>query len=143
MIYDRLENAKCYHFPEKFDRVFKFIEEYKGMPVGAYDLGDGVVVQVQKNTLSPREGRMAENHRRYIDLHCMVTGVERVGVSLATDARTARPYNEAGDIEFFETEVDQIPLRPGQFLVLYPQDLHLANIGNGEVTDKLVFKIPV
>ncbi len=92
----------------------------------------------------PEKECIYEAHRKYIDLHYIVSGVERIGTSHIAALTTATPYSSEKDIEFLEGEADgYYDLKPGQFMVCFPNDAHKVAIMKDQPGDiqKVVFKI--
>lgn len=94
----------------------------------------------------PEKDCIYEAHRNYIDLHYIVKGVERIATSQIQALNTEVPYSEEKDIEFLTGEADgYYDLKPGQFLVCFPNDAHKVAIMKDQPApiDKVVFKIAV
>ena len=95
----------------------------------------------------PEEETFFESHRRYLDIHVPLTGVERMDIAHPADlALNLGKSNEAGDFYAYEgdaREKQSIILKPGTFLVAFPEDAHRVKIQAGEksAVTKVVFKI--
>ena len=95
----------------------------------------------------PDENTFYEAHRRYLDIHVVVKGEERLDVaetaSLTIDEERSRPEND------FYAFTDKAPvcqravLRPGSFFVAFPQDAHRCQgqVDGASEVEKVVFKI--
>lgn len=86
--------------------------------------------------------QMLELHHRYIDVHILLEGAERIGWKAVEDLTSeVQPYEEGGDCALYsdapETFVD---LLPGQFVIVYPEDAHAPVIGEGKIR-KLIAKV--
>lgn len=93
-------------------------------------------------TVAPEES-FFEAHRRYLDIHVMLAGEERVDL------------NHPEELELFQAEKDSdfyayrgvarhsVVLRPGAFLVVFPGDAHRikVRVSGPEIVSKAVFKI--
>ena len=91
----------------------------------------------------PLEDTFFEAHRRYLDVHLMVTGEERV--ELASPAGLEL-FEHKDDFYAYRGQAEQsLILRPGSFLVVFPEDAHRIKIQvNGpETVSKVVFKVLV
>lgn len=89
-----------------------------------------------------------ENHNKFIDIHLVIEGVERVLVDDPDLLVRAAEYDEDKDKEFFRSEgilCHRLLLRAGEFAVLYPGEAHLCCLADVEpaVLKKRVYKIPV
>ena len=91
---------------------------------------------------NPAEKQRLEAHRVYADVHVLLEGEETLGWSNTDDLREEdAPYNAEDDIVFFrERPQTFVTMRPGQCLVVYPEDAHAPLIGNGRIR-KLVAKV--
>lgn len=85
-----------------------------------------------------------EAHHKYIDIQLLLSGNERMGWKPLEDASDiTKPYNEETDLVFYAEEADDfVNLKPGQFAVFFPEDLHAPGIGNGKIR-KLIAKVRV
>jgi biofilm protein TabA len=108
---------------------FLLDHDFNKMASGKYSIqGDEIYATVQDwMTSSPKE-RKSENHRKFIDIQYLALGEEEV-VGVARTSERNSPIEERleeGDYALFE-EVEgenEITLRPGMFLVFFPDDLH-------------------
>jgi YhcH/YjgK/YiaL family protein len=85
-----------------------------------------------------------EVHRKYIDIHYVLSGVDRIGWKWRNDCSDSiGMYDNDKDILFYSDKPDNwIELRPGAFAVFYPEDAHAPLAGSGEL-HKLIVKIAV
>lgn len=84
-----------------------------------------------------------EAHRRYLDVHVMVSGCERVDLS---DPAGLTEFTHQGDFWGYHGEAEQsLILKPGDFLVVFPGDAHRLKIKLGDPArvSKVVFKVLV
>ena len=94
------------------------------------------------------ESARLEAHRRYIDVMYMIEGEEIILVK-PTDrvCHVTQPYEAAGDALLAELDGDEtaVRLKPGQFIVLFPQDAHCParQIGKAGNVHKLIGKLAV
>jgi YhcH/YjgK/YiaL family protein len=99
------------------------------MPDGTYPMdGPGacndVRALVQRYTTKlAHEGRW-EAHRTHIDLQFVLTGEEHIGV-VPIGRLTAEPYDAEKDIMWLTGDGDRVTLRPGDFVLLWPEDAHM------------------
>lgn len=111
---------------------------------GTTDLGDDIVVKAETPALMPREKARLEAHRRYIDIHVPIKGVETIGWAPVNGLSYLRqPYDEEKDIEFYgDSAHSLLHVRPGEIAIFFPEDAHAPNIGLGNHR-KLCVKIGV
>ncbi len=112
---------------------------------GSYEVGGlGVIVNAQSTALLPREKVQLEAHKKYIDIHVPLKGVEIIGwASLAGLNYVHQPYDEDTDLAFYgDMATCLLHVHPGQIAIFFPEDAHAPNIGIGNHR-KLCIKIPV
>lgn len=105
--------------------------------------GDALYVTRFDYDTLPLEDTFFEAHRRYLDIHVMLRGAERVDIA-HPDGLTL--FEHSGDFYGYRGDAEQsLVLRPGEFLVVFPGDAHRIKIAAGapEAVSKAVFKILV
>jgi len=85
-----------------------------------------------------------ENHRKNIDIHFVVEGSELIGINLFDNLKPTMEYDEDNDYQLFEGEViETIILNSGDFLLLFPGEVHVTGGGiESTKVKKIVYKIP-
>jgi YhcH/YjgK/YiaL family protein len=148
MVKDLLSLADRYRcLGPRFARAFDYAlaTDFSVMAEGTYPVGgDDVRALVQRYTTKPaHEGRW-EAHRTHIDLQMVVQGEEHIGVA-PLGSLTAEPYDEERDLLWLAGEGDRVTLRPGDFVLLWPQDAHMPGMAINTPVPvlKVVFKIAV
>ena len=89
--------------------------------------GDDLFFFVQSYESNPSNDT-PEAHRKYIDIQCVLSGGEIMGVAPLeemTEEVEARPDN---DIWFYHGATDTVTLLPGRFAVLFPGDAHAPGV---------------
>lgn len=111
---------------------------------GKYEIGGGVFVNSEEPELRPPSDAFLEAHRRYADIHVPISGTERVGLAYtSTLSHPVGEYDADRDIQFFTDSYSQTTeIRPGELLIVFPEDAHAPNIGTG-AHRKLCIKIPL
>jgi len=111
---------------------------------------DGKALYVTRNLFetAPDSETFFEAHRRYLDIHVVVKGAERLEIAhpslLTPDEERSNP---AGDFYAYSGRTDAerqtIVLRPGFFLVAFPDDAHRCRgmLDAPAPVEKVVFKI--
>ena len=91
------------------------------------------------------ENAMWEGHADYGDIHIVLEGHEKIGVSdAAALSATCRKPEE--DFIGYEGPVQAwCPMAPGSILIVFPEDVHLVKVTDGEPShvEKAVFKFKV
>jgi biofilm protein TabA len=148
MILDRYENMRTHKGAlSGFGRIAAFLAgcEPPKLKTGKYPLkGGGIVAVVQSPRQVGMKAARLEAHRKFIDIHYVVSGREIIGHSLLTPAiEPVSRYNPRKDIQFFKnTPQCWLSLDPGMFAVFLPHDLHAPLAGRGDLK-KIVFKIEI
>lgn len=147
MILDKLSAANAYRgIHPRLDGVLDRLNEAFLATVGPETMeleGDKLYVTRFTYETLPREETFFEAHKRYLDVHLMVQGEERV--ELASPGGLTM-FEHQGDFYAYRGEAEQsLVLRPGSFLVVFPEDAHRIKIQvNGPATvSKVVFKVLV
>ena len=147
MIFDRKENINNYKDLGKVYTALKFMAEtdFTKMPLGRYELdGDNIYYMVQNYDTNP-DKTVAEAHKKYIDIQYIVRGREVIAVAPIQSEKTEVEAKEEKDVWFYECETQPLILKDGEFMVLYPSDLHLPGKAVNEPKEvlKVVVKVKV
>lgn len=147
MIIDRIENAALYYpLHPKFKQAFDYIAQIDihTLPVGRHDIDDGMYVLVQEYTTKQKGEGKWEAHRRYIDLQYVVQGVEGMGYANIHHLQQGEYIPEKDFLPLFG-EGNQVELKSGCFVLLFPEDAHMPSMALGESKParKIVLKIAV
>jgi len=95
-------------------------------------------------TAAPEES-FFEAHRKYLDIHIMLSGSERVEIA-PPEKLTEFERTEANDFYAYRGEGDyKLVLSPGDFLVVFPNDAHRIKmrVDGPETVTKVVFKVRI
>ena len=130
--------------PSAYDFI---VNKAEGAAVGKYDLENGVYVSVQKYTTKARSEAKYEAHKKFIDIQMILSGKELIAVSPIEKMTISDEYNEEKDFMLFHhnDECTDYVLEAGDFLILYPQDVHMPGVCVNEKSPvrKIVVKVPV
>ncbi len=150
MIIDTLQNAdKYFGGHPAFEKAFSYIRSLDLMSVemGMQSIdGDRL-----KAIFSNRKGMTAaesvaefECHNRHIDIQFCIDGKEQFGWKPREDCiRENGGYDEAKDLQLYHDTPDMFfQLMNGQFVILFPEDVHAPMIGDREIK-KLVIKVKI
>ena len=91
----------------------------------------------------PQEESFFEAHRRYLDIHIMVEGEERVDMNRPEDLKLS-DAQEGNDFYAYQGESwHSTVLKPGEFLVVFPGDAHRikVQVDGPKTVSKAVFKV--
>lgn len=116
------------------------------LPCGIYEL-DGMRVYANVMSYQTKDAYncMWEAHRRYIDIHYIISGEELIKVS-DLDDMTIKDYIESSDyLKICGSEKYSILMEKGSFLFLMTNEAHKTGCNNEKsvTVKKIVFKISV
>lgn len=146
--FNQLEFAKHYtKHKARWDKAFAYLQQtdLATLPAGKYNIDDSTLLIAVSDGL-PRldDTTNWESHHIYADIHLVISGKERIGVTPISSLQPDAPYNPVRDIIFYghlaKGSYDEA--EPGTFYVFFPQDGHRANIRiGGQVDKKIVIKV--
>ena len=88
--------------------------------------------------------RVLEAHKKYIDIHCVIVGSEKIGYASLVDQVVVKKYDDKYDYALYESESSFIRMNPGMYSIFFPDDLHIAGISDEPATvKKVVMKVRV
>jgi len=148
MIFDKIENIERYSLPQRsFAKMVKFINAYEetSFQEGKFEIDGSELfgIGLTYNTKN-EENCLWEAHRKYIDIHYILEGEEIVHVNDISNMEVSKLYNEGHDYELFNGEKkEELKLKKGSFLILYPNEVHKTSIKNEKsfIVKKNVFKL--
>lgn len=139
MIYGNIAYADRYaSLHPLLPQLFAYVKSHDLLhtPMGkiVFD-GDKLFINNVNPECLSEEKQVLEVHRRYIDVHILLEGKERVGWRNTDDCKdVAHPYDEAGDFAtFFDKPTTYIDMMPNNFLIVFPEDAHAPIIGSGRI----------
>lgn len=152
MIVDRLDHFGLYLLSEeKYVVSCNFLKSLSVFPreEGKYILlgDDDVYASVFSYKTSPSSELRFEQHRRYIDLHYIISGEEVIEWTNSSDSSSGE-YNPEDDVSFFGSALpntSSIHMVPGMFMLLHPDDLHKpkCNLASSKEVKKVVVKVKI
>ena len=149
MIFDTLSHASLYEsIHPSFAAAFAFLKEHAedDLPVGRYEICDGVYAMVQKVDLIPADQGKWEAHEKYIDIQYIKTGTEGIGAAQTDSLTITVPYDPEKDVCFGTGEGTVCRVHAGEYLILWPHDAHMPMLqvcGNVPSVIKIVVKVRV
>lgn len=149
MIIDTLLNAeRYYNLHRSFKTAFEYLNSTNlgALENGVIELGDGIRVITSNDPGRTKEAaaKTFECHNQNIDIQVTIHGPETMGWKPRADCQQVEvPYNPEKDFMLYSNEPDTyFSLNNGQFVIFFPEDVHLPMLGEGPIK-KLVVKIPV
>ncbi len=145
MIHAKLTDALDYRgIHSRLDRALALLTPEYLQTVGTETIqleGDALYVTRFDYETLPHAETFFESHRRYLDIHVMVRGSEIIEIAHPAGLQE---FEHKGDFWGYHGEAEQqVLLKPGDFLVVFPGDAHRLKIKTGEIetVSKVVFKI--
>ena len=148
MIIDTFANAAKYHCVNPlFAQAFDYIAhtDLDALAPGNYEVSG----EELKAVLMEKPGKTAEEslekfecHNKHIDIQVLIQGEEQIGWKPRLDCKLPKgEYNAEKDVLFYQDAPDMyFQLKPGQFVILFPEDVHAPMISEGTIK-KLVIKV--
>jgi YhcH/YjgK/YiaL family protein len=129
-----------------WDKVFSFLGDSKlaTMAPGKYPIdGDNAYAIVTSGLSKKLEDVKWESHKKYIDLHYVISGKVKIGVAPVSKATVTEPYNETRDAANYNVDGKFLTATPKEFFLFFPQDAHRPDIKVDGVDSlrKVVIKI--
>lgn len=138
MILGKISDSQRYEaLHPKFKQLFDFIKNHNllEMELGKIELdGENLFINNVEPTLMKKENQALEVHQKYIDVHFPLSGEEIYGWSAIEDLSSPREkFDVENDFALYDEEAKTyFTLRPGEFLIVYPEDAHAPVIGEGK-----------
>lgn len=130
-----------------FKRLFDYVKSHDLLSIetGRIELeGKNLFINNVLIVGVPREKQVLEGHRLYIDVHILLAGEERIGWKALGNVQTfSKIYSEEEDcLLSAEAPTAYVDMEPGDFCIVYPEDMHAPIIGNSEIR-KLIAKVKI
>lgn len=147
MIYANLKHNLNY-LDSKVKKCIDYISnnnlsEYK---TGVHNIeNDDFFVNIVEYETTTEKNRFWEAHKKYIDVHFMIFGQERINLCFIEDTEI-KGYEEQKDFVLLDGKnTSSVLLKQGDFLVCYPEDAHMTALANGNNMNvkKAIFKIKI
>lgn len=149
MIYTKRKNLHRYlGQSEAMDTAIRFLQtaDLRSLVPGRNEIdGSNVFVNRFDYQTMPETQAIWEGHIQYADIHVLLSGHEKIGVTNASMlTETVRKPEE--DFVGFEGQVQSwFPMTTEDILIVYPEDIHMVKVLDGESTlvEKACFKVKV
>lgn len=151
MIADSIENSSRYNFGPAWDTAFNFLKTLSPESETGRRIiqGDDLFAGIDCYDTKAREAAKLETHRKYIDIQVLLSGTEVIEIFPKHELSVSEPYDLSRDAEFYQVPPKahaKVTLKPGQFLVFFPDDAHMPCLMAGdspEPVKKVVVKVAV
>ena len=136
MIVDNIIYAhKYFGIDERLEKIFSALGALnEESAVGSMEY-DGFRIGVSEcETFDKAEDggeRSFEAHRKYADIHYVISGDEGMGYADIDSLEPLTEYNDDQDYQLLHGEVNSIHLRKGDFCLVFPEDAHIPQMTAG------------
>ena len=142
MIKDKIKNINRYSINEYFDEFKENFRDLNSLPTKLNPPFKAIPLEYETGSL---DFSKFENHKKYIDIHLMVDGSEIIGLSEELSLDNLTEYDVENDFQLFTGEaMEEIALHQGEFLLLFPGEIHVTGgkFVENEIVKKIVYKVP-
>lgn len=149
MIFDTISHFKQYlPIHSFFLDIASFLNtiDNKAIEIGKYELPNTSYALVSEYSSKDQKECIIECHRKYIDIQIVLEGIENIGYCSLESCTAISEYDEKKDFQKLNGIPEFIALKPGTFVIFFPQDGHMPQVCYEKVPSmikKLVIKVPV
>lgn len=147
MIFDSISNIDRYRqFPDIYS-VLLFLQEQDESDLRILKkqvIGENSTASFVKTRTKKMDDCIFEAHRKFIDIHYTIKGVEGIGVRYTQELDEKGSFNNDKDIGFYIGDHHSLTfIHPGEFLICFPEDAHKVAIMDKETCEleKIIVKI--
>lgn len=136
MIVDNIKYAEKYFgIDKRFKEIFAVLASlHKNTPLGWQEY-DGFKIGVSECETFDKDkdgnDRSAEAHRKFADIHFVISGDEGVGYADTDTLEAVTEYNEEQDYLLLSGDTVRLHLRQGDFCIVFPEDAHIPQMTAG------------
>jgi len=106
--------------------------------------GQDLFYIVSEYETRPQSDRVLESHKKYIDIHSVIFGSEKIAYAAFTDQMVIKKYDKKDDYALYEGDSSLIKMNLGMFSIFFPNDLHVSGIGEqSHKIKKVVMKVRI
>lgn len=133
---------------KQLEVAFRFLERpgLKTLPAGRHELGDGAYAMIDKSRSLAPEKVEFEAHRRFIDVHYMISGQVTTGYAPIENLKLHTPYSEKTEAAMYYVPASytKVKLYAGMFAVFFTGGGHMPNchLDGAHDLHKVVVKVP-
>lgn len=149
MFFGHISTVNLSQYPKAIQLALEYLRDtdFNDIDAGRYVIKEDLIYAQVLDIKTKEKGEIhPEVHRNYIDVQYLHSGKECIGFApdLGTN-KEASMYDSCRDILFYHNAdfENEIIMRPGNFIVFFPEDVHRPGCINGEVSNirKVVVKI--
>jgi YhcH/YjgK/YiaL family protein len=137
MIIDTLENASRYFMLHpSLEQAFDFLENIDDddFPEGKNELvADHLFVNGMISDTKNYEDSIWESHDKFMDIHFLADGEERIFYADGSEMKIAQPYNAEKEMTVYEGNGVEIFVPDNGFVIFFPGEIHKAMVQTGTI----------
>ena len=129
-----------------WDKAFAYLKEtdLTNLKPGKYPIdGDNVFATVTEGPTKELDSTKWEAHRIYQDIHYVIKGREKIGITPVSSATVIQEYDNSKDIAFYSSKGKFYESDPAKFFIAFPGDAHRPGVKTEgyDTIKKIVIKI--
>lgn len=149
MIADRFENMGLYSpIYRNLEKAIAFLSstDFASWECGRKEIDADKLACIVVDRVLEKAPEFWESHRKYIDVHYVLSGEEEIWYTPCTDLKKLRDYEDGDDSELFKGEAGRsssLKLQKGDVMVFFPGEIHMTNgpCGGKESVRKVILKV--
>ena len=131
---------------ELWDKAFNYLRQtdFSNLKPGKYPIdGENVFAIVSEGATKELDKTMWEAHKNYEDIHFVISGKEKIGITPVASASVSKEYDAAKDIAFFTSKGKYYVSGPDNFFIVFTQDAHRPGVKTegADTVKKVVVKV--
>ena len=149
MIYAKRKDLERYlGMSSSLDTAIRYLQnaDLTQLHKGRNDIdGDQAFVNRFDYQTMPQEQAIWEGHIQYGDIHVLLSGNEKIGVTNVNALKETVRKPEEDFVGFEGAVTTWLPMTTEDFLIVFPEDIHMVKVIDGESTlvEKACFKFKV
>lgn len=149
MIFGRINDLiESNTLSEKLQSKLLFLKEsdFSLATAGRHEINEDLFFFLNEYETKEAEECFWEAHQKFLDFHFIIEGRENIAVDHFENQRIIEAYNAEKDAIFFEGDVHSIiTMNPGDVMICFPEDSHMAGIiaKNKQKVRKVVLKVKI
>jgi YhcH/YjgK/YiaL family protein len=147
MIFSNISDISNYNFLNiSFRKALRFIKnnDFSNYDNGRYEIdGDRIFAIINEYIPKLSNEIIWETHELYADIHYVFNGEEKINLSNLIEMESISDYIPEKDAIFYKGHGQSLILKNGDFLIIFPKEVHAAGIAstNSVNTKKIVIKV--
>jgi len=129
LVFDDLKSWQSHPQLRRLEVAFRFLQrtDLKTLAAGKHVIDAKAYALVDKSPSNPPEKSEFEAHRKYIDVHYVLSGQAMTGFAPVEKLTVTKPYDEKTDAASYAVpkSFSKLKMLPGKFAVFFPGGGHM------------------